>query len=200
MTRDLNSKDSRNGSPARDRAYKRRFRKSLEIVFLHYNKQMEALIRRLIYPALRGRIDSAEITRSVERKVASALAKRDRYKPEALWGLIVKIARAKVKDYHQKARARKRDLTRDRGGDALLGVISKDAGPDKRAMARELESDLYFFLAVPEARAVVRLWLEKRTKAEIVAAVGCTTNYIRVVLRDTRQWLTERLQSTRDDG
>src|SRR5207245_1332549 len=92
--------------------------------------------------------------------------------PEYLWCLIRKVARGKVRDACQKARAQRRDVGRDCGDGALGAVTSGPEGPEQVASARDLLVQLFAFLETNEARQVMTLLLEGNSTREIAKAMG----------------------------
>jgi RNA polymerase sigma factor (sigma-70 family) len=172
--------------PSKEKPPESEFWRTLEIV----QKQHGERIRQMVRPrARRLRIDSSVAQRSAEGDVARALLRHKLSAGSPPWTLLCTIVRRKLRDHAVRARARKRDVRRECGDEALAGrPDSRAVRPEDQAAMSELLAKLLAFLEESTSQAILVLWWARFAKEEIGKVLGCSQYQIRVVLKASRQW------------
>jgi RNA polymerase sigma factor (sigma-70 family) len=133
-----------------------------------------------------GRVlDSMDICQSVLANffVRAAAGQFDLERPEQLLGLLVKMAKNKLRDYWRKETAERRDVRRRPGGDAevLEGVPGCQATPSRVVAGQELLQAALGRMSDAERQLAV-LRGTGRTWEEIAAEAGSTPAAVRMRL------------------
>ncbi len=167
-------------------------------LYRRYAARLCALAREQLGADLRRRLDSEDIVQSVFR----SFFRRSRdgelvvTRSEALWGLLVKIARNKIRGKAAYHRAQQRDVAREVPlDDAELSVDLIAAGPTplEAATLAEEVTTLFHGLKPIEAEMLTQC-LEGRSTPEIAARVGYSRQTVWRFLDRLRSRLHARRQ------
>jgi RNA polymerase sigma-70 factor (ECF subfamily) len=158
-------------------------------LYLRYAHRLRALAARHCTPDYAGRFDPDDVVQSVFRTFFQGVRRQAYQVPPGgeVWGLLMVMARNKVRKLVEHHRAGKRDVRQTSTANGRSEKAHKDeaGGVFLRLVLDEQMSGL------PESnREIVRLRLEGHEVAEIASRTGRSRRTVERVLQDFRDRLT----------
>jgi RNA polymerase sigma-70 factor (ECF subfamily) len=158
-------------------------------LYLRYAHRLRALAARHCTPDYAGRFDPDDVVQSVFRTFFQGVRRQAYQVPPGgeVWGLLMVMARNKVRKLVEHHRASKRDVRQTSTANGRSEKAHKDeaGGVFLRLVLDEQMSGL------PESnREIVRLRLEGHEVAEIASRTGRSRRTVERVLQDFRDRLT----------
>ena len=164
-----------------------------------YRKRLCALVEQELSRRLSERLDPEDVVQPAMKSFFRGLDEKGWriVSEEALWGLLVKITRSKIKKTVEKHSAGKREPNREIPSDELE-LASPEPSPLDAVIAADLVERTIEELSPPDPE-VFRLRLEGYTMAEIAEVTALTVVRVRITLNRIRDRLRRVLSATADE-
>jgi RNA polymerase sigma-70 factor (ECF subfamily) len=161
-----------------------------------YREKLCALVQQELSRRLAGRLDPEDIVQPALRSFFRGIDKKgwNIVSEEALWGLLVKITRSKIRKSVETHSADKRAFAREVPcGECVL--VSREPAPEDAAIAADLVEETVRELD-PPGPEIFRLRLEGHSMSQIALMTDQTAVRVRITLNRIRDRLRRLLSAT----
>lgn len=164
-----------------------------------YRKRLCTLVEQELSRRLANRLDPEDVVQPAMKSFFRGLDKKGWriVSEEALWGLLVKITRSKIRKTVEIHSAEKREPNRE-VSQADRELASREPSPTDAVIAADLVERTIEELSPPDPE-VFRLRLEGHTMGEIAEMTDLTVVRVRITLNRIRDRLRRVLSATADD-
>lgn len=161
-----------------------------------YREKLCALVTQELSRRLVGRLDPEDIVQPAMRSFFRGIDQKGWkiVSEEALWGLLVKITRSKLKKTVEVHSADKRDANREVSCEAC-GLVSREPAPEDASIAADLVEETIRGLD-PPGPEIFRLRLEGHSMSQIAGMTDQTVVRVRITLNRIRDRLRRLLSAT----
>ncbi|MDX2037980.1 MAG: sigma-70 family RNA polymerase sigma factor [Isosphaeraceae bacterium] len=146
-------------------------------------------IRRRMSPHMRRRLDSTDIANSVMKDVIAKFGKLEFESKRALEAFLIRAAEQKLIDEHRRQTGLKRDIQRERPGDAALVLADREPTPSQTVSAQEELNSILEVARSPIEREVVLSKIDGDSTEAIADRTGLSPRGIQRLLQRIRKSL-----------